>query len=161
MASTPKRKFVKSCEKEILPQHFYDNIEENEEQFLGHAFARDEYSDSQFVQSSDKHEERNVIEDDTGNCDGENIVIWEQEELPRKQKFKNVDEVLDESNYVDLPAQPELSFSFTDAMKTITINRKTNGENGNFWTKRLRKLFENIAGPKRYCKVCTNANRII
>ena len=42
MASRPKRKFEQSREKEILLLQFYDNIEENEEQFLGHAFVGDE-----------------------------------------------------------------------------------------------------------------------
>ena len=54
MASRPKRKFEQSREKEILLLQFYDNIEENEEQFLGHAFVGDEDSDSEFVQSSDR-----------------------------------------------------------------------------------------------------------
>ena len=54
MASRPKRKFVTSREKEILLPQFYDNIEENEGQFLGHAFVGDEDSDSEFVQSSDR-----------------------------------------------------------------------------------------------------------
>ena len=49
MAFRPKRKFVTSREREIILQQFYDNIEENEEQFLGHAFVGDEDSDSEFV----------------------------------------------------------------------------------------------------------------
>ena len=48
-AFRPKRKFVTSREREIILQQFYDNIEENEEQFLGHAFVGDEDSDSEFV----------------------------------------------------------------------------------------------------------------
>ena len=109
MASRPKTKFVTSCEREIFLQEFYDNIEENEEQFLGHAFVGDEDSDSEFVQSSDSevqtddnNKERSYIADDTENFDVDNTVTGEQEELARKQKFKNLDEVLDESNYIDL-----------------------------------------------------------
>ena len=109
MASRPKTKFVTSCEREIFLQEFYDNIEENEEQFLGHAFVGDEDSDSEFVQSSvsevqtdDNNKERSYIADDTENFDVDNTVTGEQEELARKQKFKNLDEVLDESNYIDL-----------------------------------------------------------
>ena len=109
MASRPKTKFVTSCEREIFLQEFYDNIEENEEQFLGHAFVGDEDSDSEFVQSSDSevqtddnNKERSYIVDDTENFDVDNTVTGEQEELARKQKFKNLDEVLDESNYIDL-----------------------------------------------------------
>ena len=109
MASRPKTKFVTSREREIFLQEFYDNIEENEEQFLGHAFVGDEDSDSEFVQSSDSevqtddnNKERSYIADDTENFDVDNTVTGEQEELARKQKFKNLDEVLDESNYIDL-----------------------------------------------------------
>ena len=53
MASRPKRKFVTSREREILLQQFYDNIEKNEEHFLGYAFVGDEDSGSEFVESSD------------------------------------------------------------------------------------------------------------
>ena len=72
MASRPKRKFLTSRERKILLQQFYDNIEENEEQYLGHAFVGDQDSDSKFVQSSDSeiqadnnNEERSNIADDT------------------------------------------------------------------------------------------------
>ena len=47
MASRPKTRFVTSREREILLKQFYDNIEGNAEQFLGHAFVRDEDSDSE------------------------------------------------------------------------------------------------------------------
>ena len=94
MTSRPKRKFVTQREREILLQQFYDDIEENEEQFLGHAFVGDEDNDSEFVQRSDSevqaddnNEEQRGTVDDTENFDGDNIVIREQEELPRKQKF--------------------------------------------------------------------------
>ena len=51
MAFRPKRKFGTSHEREIILQQFYDNIKENEEQFLGHAFVGDEDSDSEFVRA--------------------------------------------------------------------------------------------------------------
>ena len=144
MASRPKRKLVTSHEREILLQKFYDNIEENEELFLGNAFVGGEDSDSKFVHSSDSevqadynNEERCDITDDAENLYDDTIVIGEQKELPRKQKFKNLDEVLDESNYVDLPVQPELSFSYTDERKTMTLNWKTNPKDRKF---RLRGI---------------------
>ena len=94
MAFRPKRKFVTSREREIILQQFYDNIEENEEQFLGHAFVGDEDSDSKFVHSSasevpadDNNEERSDIVDGTENFDIDNIVITEQEELSRAAYF--------------------------------------------------------------------------
>ena len=168
MASRPKRKFVTSSEREILLQQFYDNIEKNEEQFLGRAFVGDEDSDSEFVQSSDSeiqaddnNEERSDIAVDRENFDADNIVIGEQEELPREQKFKNLDEVLDGSNYIDLPAQPGLSFPYIDARKTNDNKLEHKSRKRKPSTERCKKHFENIARPKRCCKVCTDANRII
>ena len=159
MASRPKRKFVTSREKEILLPQFYDNIEENEEQFLGHAFVGDEDSDSEFVQSSDSqvqaddnNDERSDIAGDLENFDGDNIVIGEQEEMPRKHKFKNLDEVLNETNYVDLPAQPDLSFSYTDARKTMPINWNTNPENRNLRLRRAKNILINVPSPRGTAK---------
>ena len=149
MSSRPKRKFATSRESEILLQQFYDNIEENEEQFLGHTFVEDEDSDCKFVHNSDSevqadnnNEERSDTADDTENFDGDNTVIGEQEEMPRKQKFKNLDKVLD----VDLPAQPDLIFSYTDAKKTVAINWNTNSENGNLQPRGAENILKNVLG---------------
>ena len=97
MASRPKRKFVTSHETETLLQHFYDNIEENKGQFLGHAFVGDEDSDSKFVhgsdsevQADDNNEERSDITDGTENFDGDNIVIVEQETTAKKTKVQEL-----------------------------------------------------------------------
>ena len=87
-------------------------------------------SDSE-LEADDNNEEMIDTADYAKNFDGDNIVIGEEEELARKQKFKNLNKVLDESNYVDLPAQPDLGFSYTDARKTMTINGNTNPENKN------------------------------
>ena len=87
MASRPKRKFITSREREILLQHFYDNTEEHEEQFLGHAFDKDGYSDSQFVQSGDNNEEKNGIADDTENCHGD--ILWIFSFESRKNSLEN------------------------------------------------------------------------
>ena len=159
MASRPKRKFVTSRERKIFLQQLYDNVEENEEQLLGHTSVGDEDRDSEFVQSSnsevqtdDNDEERSDIVDDTENFDRDNSAIGEQEDLPRKQKFKNLDEVLDESNYVDLPVQPDHSFSCTDARKTMTINWNTNRENENLQLRGAENILKNLPGPRGAAK---------
>ena len=46
-------------------------------------------------------------------------------ELPKKQKFKNLDKALDQDNYVDLPAQRKRTFKHADAENTMNINWKT------------------------------------
>ena len=117
MAFRPKRKFLASREREILFHQFYDSIEENQEQFLEHAFVGNEGNNSKFVQNSDSevqaydnNEERSDAADDTETFDIDNIVIGKQEELPRKQKFNNLDEVLDESNHVIYQRNQTLAF---------------------------------------------------
>ena len=46
-------------------------------------------------------------------------------ELLKKQKFKNLDKVLDEDNYVNLPAQRKCIFKHEDAKNTMKINWET------------------------------------
>ena len=104
-------------------------------------------SDSE-VQADDNNEEGSDIAGGTENFDGDDIVNGGQEELPRKQKFKNLNEVLDESNYADLPAQPDLSFSYTDARKTMTINWNKNPENGNLRPRGAENILKNVSGPR-------------
>ena len=86
--------------------------------------------------------------DNTENFDGDNIVSGEQDELRRKQKFKNLDEVLDEINYDDLPAQPDLSFSYKDARNTIAINWNTNPENGILRPRGAENILKNVPSPR-------------
>ena len=43
------------------------------------------------------------------------------DELPTKQKFKNLTEVLNEANYSDVPAQKKCTFHYSDAKKTVNI----------------------------------------
>ena len=108
-------------------------------------------SDSE-LEADDNNEEMIDTADYTKNFDGDNIVIGEEEELARKQKFKNLNKVLDESNYVDLPAQPDLGFSYTDARKTMTINGNTNPENKNLWPRGTENILKNVHSPRGAAK---------
>ena len=47
------------------------------------------------------------------------------QEPPKKQKFRNLDAVLDESNYKHLPSQQKCTFKYSDAKKTMQINWQT------------------------------------
>ena len=44
---------------------------------------------------------------------------------PKKQKFRNLDAVFDESNYKHLPSQRKRTFKYSDAKKTMQINWQT------------------------------------
>ena len=47
------------------------------------------------------------------------------QEPPKKQKFRILDAVLDESNYKHLPSQQKCAFKYSDAKKTMQINWQT------------------------------------
>ena len=108
-------------------------------------------SDSE-VQADDNNEERSDIAGGTENFDGDDIVNGGREELSRKQKFKNLNGVLDESNYADLLAQPDLSFSHTDARKTMTVNWNKNPENRNLLSRGAENILKNVSGPRGAAK---------
>ena len=143
MATAPKRKFISKNDQEQLLQDFYNNLGDDEDTFLGHHFVESDVDDeSDFSDDeSDGVPEEEMIEDDgdeKDNDDGEveeivgddndnaqtepvvddaddaNIDDPMPAELPKKQKFKNLDEVLDEDNYVDLPAQRKRTFKNAD-----------------------------------------------
>ena len=46
-------------------------------------------------------------------------------ELQRRQKFKNLTEVLEENNYDSMPTKQNLSFVYLDATKTLKIEWTT------------------------------------
>ena len=125
MASRPKRKFVSTRQQEDMLQAFYNDMGKEEELFLGHSFIAEEANnDSDYEDSSGSDQDDNVVQvndnleemvENVGN-DVENIEPMEPVELPRKQKFKNMEDVLDENNYVDLP--------LSKIVHSVTVMRK-------------------------------------
>ena len=73
--------------------------------------------------SEDEHCTNNEDGDDISNITEnlnaiDNVIIGEvenSEQLPKKQNFQNLEEVLDENKYADLPAQEDFSFNYSDA----------------------------------------------
>ena len=138
MGNRQKRQYVSLRERENLLQQFFDELDEDEEQFLGNDFAGEEtVSDNDSIESSeDEHCANNEDGDDvsnvTENLDAvDNAIIREvedSEQLLKKQKFKNLEEVLDENKYADLPAQEDFSFNYSDAKKTKQITWTANPE---------------------------------
>ena len=64
------------------------------------------------------HDNNNAqIELVVDEADDANIDDPMPTELPKKQKFKNLEEVLDEDNYVDLPTQRKCTIKYADAKK--------------------------------------------
>ena len=137
-----------------MVQGFYNNLSDDENTFLGHHFVESDVDDgSDFGDDeSDGVPEQEPIEDDweekdsddgevaeiVGNdndnaqiepvvndADDANIDDPMPAELPKKQKFKNLDEDLDEDSYVDLLAQRKRTFKYADAKNTIPAKIST------------------------------------
>ena len=103
------------AEQEKLLEEFYENLEN--ETFLGHAFigegedlgepdsSSDEDNNEQSI-ANEEEIETNLKEADFETPDTTEVDEEEVEEsLPQKQKFKNLDEVVNEKNYDELPLQ--------------------------------------------------------
>ena len=113
--SAAKKRQTTRAEEEKLLEEFYENL--GHKTFLGHAFigegkdfgepdcSSDEDNDEESI-ANEEEIKTNLQEADfetpeTMNVDEEEV----EESLPRKQKIKNLDEVVNEKNYDRLPQQ--------------------------------------------------------
>ena len=116
MATRPKRKYQATREQNALLEEFYRELDEEDQLFLGNRFVGEE-NDTDTDYENDNNEADIVAEDleeePTIDSNVEDLevepveAVTEQgnDELPTKQKFKNLIEVLNEANYSDVPAQ--------------------------------------------------------
>ena len=165
MATRPKRRFVSKNNQEQLLQDFYDNLDADDDTFLGHHFVD---SDGDFSDDDSDYDNGGVDDDEEipddveiePNAEGADEAIEEPEtideplpvERPKKQKFKSLDEVLDDDKYIDLPNQESRVFKYTDAKKTMVINWETDG-NQNFLRQRgTANIVKNKPGPRGIAK---------
>ena len=73
------------------------------------------------------------------------------DELPTKQKFKNLTEVLNEANYSDVPAQKKRTFHYSDAKKTVNTAWATTKDE-NIHRKGNENIRKGKAGPRGIAK---------
>ena len=112
--SAAKKRRTTTAEQEKLLEEFYKNL--GNETFLGHAFIGegedlgepDSSSDEDNDEESNANEEEIVTNLQEADFETPETMDVDEEEaresLPRKQKFKNLDEVVNE-NYDELPQQ--------------------------------------------------------
>ena len=141
MATRPKRKYQTTSGQNALVEEFYRELDEEDKLFLGNRFVEENDTDTDY--ESDNNEADTVAEDleeePTIDSNVEDLevepveAVTEQgnDQLPTKQKFKNLTEVLNEANYSDVPAQKKRTFHYSDAIviawtttKDETIHRK-------------------------------------
>ena len=132
MATRPKRKYQTTREQNSLLEEFYRELDEEDQLFLGNRFLGEE-NDTDTDYESDNNEadidagdleEEPTIDSNVEDLEVEPVeAVTEQgnDELPTKQKLKNLTEVLNEANYSDVPAQKTCTFHYSDAKKTVNI----------------------------------------
>ena len=116
MPATKKRRTTRAEQGKLLAD-FYESFEDKT--FPGHDFMGEGEDLDEFGSSSDeddkeesiaikKDTQTNIQEESVDTPEAMDVVEEnEQQKLPRKQKFNNLDEVLNEMNYDKLSQQKE------------------------------------------------------
>ena len=82
----------------------------------------------------------------------ENSERIQQQELPKKQKFQNLDDVLDESKYTEAPNQRKRKFKNSDAKKTMEIKSKTFQDKTIFVQRGAANIMKHAPDPRGMAK---------
>ena len=147
-----------SWTREKLLEEFYENLEN--ETFLGNAFtgekedlgepdsSLDEDNDEESI-ANEEEIETNLQEADfetpeTIDVDKEEV----QKNLPRKQKFKNLDEVVNEKNYDELPQQKLFQKTMETKDKKFRIKYTTNKPVNQLNKTPSQNILKHALGPR-------------
>ena len=147
-----------SWTREKLLEEFYENLEN--ETFLGNAFtgekedlgepdsSLDEDNDEESI-ANEEEIETNLQEADfetpeTIDADKEEV----QKNLPRKQKFKNLDEVVNEKNYDELPQQKLFQKTMETKDKKFRIKYTTNKPVNQLNKTPSQNILKHALGPR-------------
>ena len=135
MSATKKRRTTRA-EQEKLLEKFYQNL--GNKTFPGHTFigegedlgepdsSSDEDNDEESI-ANEEEIKTNLQEADFETPETTDVAEEEVEEsLPRKQKFKNVDEVVNEKNYDELPQQKKFLTTVETKDRKSCIKYTTN-----------------------------------
>ena len=143
MASRP----IKKLYQYVIKSNFYDQLDEDDSEFLGNWFAGEDGENNAFGSDSDIDSSEEIQRDET--CDVEVGNVEEEElenEVQHRQKFRNLDEVVDEDNYVDPESQPDLANKYSDAKNTVNITWQTVTER-NFKKITVANILRRKPGP--------------
>ena len=146
-----------SWTREKLLEEFYENLEN--ETFLGNAFtgekedlgepdsSLDEDNDEESI-ANEEEIETNLQADfetpETMDVDKEEV----QKNPPRKQKFKNLDEVVNEKNYDELPQQKLFQKTMETKDKKFRIKYTTNKPVNQLNKTPSQNILKHALGPR-------------
>ena len=156
--SAAKKRRTTRAEQEKLLEEVYENL--GSETFLGHAFigegkdlgepdsSSDEDNDEESI-ANEEEIKTNLQEADFETPEAMNVDEEEVEKsLPRKQKFKNLDEVVNEKNYDELPQQKKFQTTVETKDKKFRIKYTTNKPVNQLNKTPSQNILKHALGPR-------------
>ena len=134
-----------------LLEDFYNDLDG--ETCLGHEFGAEGQGESNISWSlSDTYVD---VSDKNTDCTSE--PVDEEDVVPRKQKFKNLDDVLDLNNYDILPPQKPNIFHYFDAKDQFVIDWTTTKQGTFVGRAPNQNVIKHKPGPRRQAKQVTDS----
>ena len=165
MAPKKQRRLTKR-EEDLMLVRFYAEleIETDKAVVLGEFIGYHEEVDLNHEESNTSKDEENEMAE-TNDCannippvaddtDETHEEPTEEEVLPHKQKFGSLTDALDKSKYVDLPPQKPKTYMYANAMKTMTVKRKTvkNDDSLGANTTPATNILKHKPGPRKVAR---------
>ena len=150
----PKKKkklYTSLAEQQQLLEDFYDNLDN--ETFLGHEFGG-EGEDESNISCSSSDTDVGVFDKDT-DCTSQ--PVDEEVLVPRKQKFKSLDDVLDLNNCDILPPQEPITFYYSDAKGQFVMDWTTTKQGTSVGRAPNQNVIKHKPGPRRQAKEVTDS----
>ena len=145
----PKKKqklYTSLAEQQQLLEDLYNDLDD--ENFLGYE-SGGERKDESNISCSSSDTDVDVSDKDT-DCTSQ--PVDEEDLVPRKQKFKNLDDVLDLNNYdILLPQQP-ITFHYSDAKGQFVMDWTTAKQGTSLRRAPNQNVIKHKPGPRRQAK---------
>ena len=139
--------YVSLAEQPQLLEDFYNDLDET---FLGHEFGGKGEDESNIPCSSS---DVDVSDKDT-DCTSQ--PVDEEDLIARKQKFKNLDDVLNLNNYDILPPQEPITFHYSDTKGQFVMDWTTTKQGTFVGRAPNQNVIKHKPGPRRQAKQVTD-----
>ena len=138
MPSKKKSKFVNKSDQERLLQKFYDNLENEESDYLGNVFENEDDVDfaGENISGSDSDPDNEI--DMELNYNTPSVAAAIEDPTPAlKQIFSDLEKVLNLDNYDPRPVQEYSKFEYSNSSKSSQVDWETVRENNQCSSGRL------------------------
>ena len=150
----PKKKqklYTSLAEQQQLLEDFYND--HDDDTFLCHESCEEGLDESNISCSSS---DTDVDVSDKDN-DYTSQPVNAEDLVSRKQKFKNLDDVLDLNNYDILPSQEPITFHYSDAKGQFVMDLSTTKQGTSVGRAPNKNVKKHKPGPRRRAKQVTDS----